>query len=247
MRKIKLTLIVTISILCLSACGNKTEFSIIDVPQILYDDIITDSTETESVSEKLKDASTDPYVEAYIEETLISAGKLWFMTDAEFEVWCAEHYPSITDHVNMTWEEMDWGLAKNLLYKVTFGTTHPQWADDIKIAEEFGVKPELTEEELEQAMFDEYAPDFSSEQVFYMPPKGFIAAMSTEEKRNYIEKVIYRLYEEEYAKEALKMLSVLTDEEIEQMAQEIADAVEISYPNYTYKAGDEDRQKTKKE
>lgn len=195
----------------------------------------------ESKKEKPKlDPVTDPHAIGVIMGTAIEAGTLWFMTAEEFEDWCTDYYPEIPQHLDDTWENVDWGIAKELLYKNTFGYTRPEWEFNVEVAREFGASEEFLAE-IEEIKQEEF-PEFSSKEEFYLnPPEGFIANISPEEYLSYLEMIFsYSLSEEEFT-EAKKMLSVLSSEEISQMLQEIAGEIEKKYFNYTYTPGDEEK------
>lgn len=195
--------------------------------------------------ESCSDAKTNPYAEAYIEGVLMKAGELWFMSGDAFENWCSENYPEIADNLGCAWNDVEWDTAKILLYKTVFGNAYPEWAENDKIALEFGAVTGKTEEEIEQEWFNLYAPDFTSSNVLYFePPTGFIESKTTGEKRNYFKEMFVYLYDSTYLEEMQKAIDLMSDEEIEGMAADMARAIEKTYPNYTYSKGDENRKKT---
>ena len=111
-------------ILLLTGCGK---------PQIEHTElnIVPNSTiEDNKVIVTHMDASKNPDIKARIGDMEITAKELWDMTPFVFKDWCELHYPGIADYLDVPWDNIDWALAKELIYEEVFGYEYPEWAVD---------------------------------------------------------------------------------------------------------------------
>ena len=254
MKKKYVFIIFATTLLAVTGCekNNTTQNEVIDVlannitnDNVLEVENIENAQNIDNSLASVSDAKTNPYAEAYAEGVLIKAGELWFMPENIFEEWCKKNYPEIANNLGCTWDDIEWNTAKMLLYKTVFGSAYPEWAEDMEIAAQFGVETAKSQEDIEQERFNEYAPDYSSAEVLYFePPTGFIKSKSTEEKRDYFKEMFAYLYDSDCIEEMQKAVDLMSDDDIEGMADDMAKAIEKSYPNYTYSKGDEYREKT---
>lgn len=246
----KIITLCAVGYMCISltACGNQTELP--QTPEIIVEapteETIENTTDAMGNTYAVpKDANVNPYAEAYVEGVLMQAGELWFMSAANFENWCKEHYPLIAEHLGVSWEEVNWPLAQKIMYKKIFGSKYPEWAEDAETAASFGAVIAKTPEEIEQEKFDTYAPNFEDPYVLYFtPPKGFIAAKTTDEKRSYLRTMMDYIYSSAEAETMKLGIDAFNDEQVEEMAAEMAETIEVEYPYYTYQPGDEFRKKS---